>query len=132
MPRSILLVDDQPDLVEAMSELLRLDGREVRTASSGSEAIAQMQERRASVVLIDDDLPDISSSDLAFHLKALVHTLWPKLPCFMIAIRGDLMPAELDGWPGFDHLLTKPIDFDELSRLLSQCDEEHARRLAGL
>lgn len=119
MPRNILVVDDNTELREILKALLELDGHTVRAAKDAAEAIALMGEKLAGAFVIDDDLPDMSGSHLALHLKAMAETLNPKLRCIGVAVRGDLAPGEVTGIDGFDHLLFKPVAYKQLSELLS-------------
>lgn len=119
MSRNILVVDNNTELREILKTLLELDGHTVRAAKDAAEAISLMGERLAGAVVIDDDLPDMLGSHLASHLKAMAETLNPKLHCLAIAIRGDLVSGEVSSLDGFDHLLFKPVAYEQLSRLLT-------------
>lgn len=119
MPRNILVVDANSELREVLKTLLELDGHLVRVAKDGAEAIARMGERLAAFVVIAEDLPDISGSHLALHLKALAETLNPKHRCIAIAIRGDIYIDEATLLDGFDHLLYKPVAYEQISALLA-------------
>jgi hypothetical protein len=76
-----------------------------------------MGERISRFVVIDEDPPDISASNLAIHLRALAETLMPSLKCTTIAVRGDILRGE--SVDGFDHVLPKPVQVSSLSQLLA-------------
>jgi two-component system phosphate regulon response regulator OmpR len=118
MPHHILVVDDDTELREILKALLELDGHKVWAAKDAAEAILLMGERLASVFVIDDDLPDMSGSHLALHLKAMVETINPNLPCVGVAIRGDVAPGEVSAIDGFDYLLFKPAAYEQLAKVL--------------
>lgn len=120
MPRNILVIDSKPELREALKLLLELDGHTVRVAKDGAEALAHHRERVPSVVVIDDDPPDFSATNLALHLKALVVVHYPKSTLITIAIRGDLAPGEVERLDGFDHVLFKPVAYEQISAVLKQ------------
>lgn len=117
MPRNILVVDDDAQQSEILKTLLELDGHSVRVARNGGQAISLMRERLAAFLLIDDDLPDFAGSFLALHLKALAETMNPKLGCIAIAIRGDVIAGE--AIDGFDHVLCKPVAYEQIADLLA-------------
>lgn len=118
MPRNILVVDDNAELREILRALLELDGHSVRAAKDAAEAIGLMGEQLAGCVVIDEDLHDMSGSHLACHLKAMAETLSPKLNFVAIAIRGDLVFGDETTIDGFDHLLYKPVAYEQLTKLL--------------
>src|SRR5215472_3232972 len=53
LPRTILVIDDEPSVVRALTGLLRRDGYVVGTASNGQHALIQSQERHYDVILCD-------------------------------------------------------------------------------
>ncbi len=68
---SILVVDDDTDLLEVLQELFRDEGYEVRTASSGSAALESVREHGApDLVLLDVMMPDMDGEDVARALAA--------------------------------------------------------------
>jgi DNA-binding response OmpR family regulator len=117
MPRSVLLVGSDLEQSQLVSTLLHSDGFDVRVACTGSDAVALMGKRLSRFVLIDEDPPDISASNLAVHLKALAETVMPTLCCTTIALRGDILRGE--SIDGFDYALTKPVQIEVLSQLLA-------------
>lgn len=118
MPHNILVVDDDAELREILKALLELDGHTVWAAKDAAQAIRLMGERLANVFVIDDDLPDMSGLHLALHLKAMVETVNPRLSCVGVAIRGDIAPGEVSAIDGFDHLLYKPVAYEQLAKVL--------------
>src|SRR5437773_139400 len=60
-----MVVDDQADLAEMMAAMIKRDGHEVRTATSGPEAVAAVEERRPDLVLTDLGMPGMSGLDRA-------------------------------------------------------------------
>lgn len=113
--KRVLVVDDNIDAAQTLSQLLSLVGHEVEVAYSGSQAIDITQSFLPEVVFLDIGLPDISGYDVARSLRAL-----PEIPAFtMVALTGygqekdrqDALAA------GFDEHFTKPLDFNKLGLL---------------
>lgn len=117
MTVAILVVDDEPDVVELFSQRFR---REVRReqcalhfAGTGKEALDLLGadlDTDDTVVLIDIRLPDMSGHDLMAEVKRR----WPDLPAFMVTALGDDDNRRQAADAGADEFVTKPVDFDDL------------------
>ena len=115
-PLRILVVDDNEDSAESMAMFLSLTGHEVQTAHDGLQAVERAAEFQPAAVLLDIGLPNLNGYEAAQRIRAQ---------------RGkDIVLVALTGWgqeedrrrskqAGFDHHLTKPVELDELRRLLS-------------
>jgi diguanylate cyclase len=107
-PRSILVVDDERDALETLRLLLEGEGFEVRTASSGAEALQLMRERKPDLVILDVMMPAMTGYDVCRHLRRDPTT--SDVPC--IAYSGYQV-----GHPNadlYDLVLLKPVEFDQL------------------
>ena len=112
----ILVIDDNEDAAEMCATFLELAGQDVRRAYNGRSALALAEAFRPRVALLDIGLPDISGYEVA---RSLRRAPWAT-NLLLVAVTGwgqdqDKQRA-LDA--GFDHHLTKPIEPDELERLL--------------
>ncbi|QQE78453.1 response regulator transcription factor [Alicyclobacillus sp. SO9] len=67
---TILIADDEPKIVDVISEYLRRDGFQVLTAASGEEALALFRRNAPSLVVLDLMLPDISGEDVCAILRS--------------------------------------------------------------
>jgi PAS domain S-box-containing protein len=115
--RRILVVDDNQDSAISLSMLLRLLGNEVQTAYDGLEAVAAATEFKPDVVLMDIGLPKMNGYEVARRIRG--------------KLGGGVMLVALTGWgqdrdrrrsqqSGFDHHLTKPVEFAVLQALLAE------------
>ncbi len=115
-PKRVLVVDDNFDTAETMSLALELFGCETRMAHTATAALELAAEFTPDVALLDIGLPDYNGYELARRLRALPSGLSTTL----IAATGWGQDKDrtlaLDA--GFDHHLTKPIDFEQLRLLL--------------
>lgn len=104
----VLLVDDNEDILEIVSTLLRFEGYEVLTANDGPMALRIAPEFRPNVAILDIGLPAMDGYDLARHLREALGERTPKL----IAMTGYGQRA--DGQrahrAGFAAHLVKPVD----------------------
>jgi len=86
---TILVIDDEPSLVRALTGLLRRDGYHVDTASNGRHALAQLQERSYDVIVCDLHMPDLDGP--AFY--ALLTQQYPALRQRVIFLTGNTRGA---------------------------------------
>ncbi len=112
----ILLVEDNVDARDALRALLELDGYEVHAAADGTEGLDLARTKRPDVALIDIGLPGFDGYEVARRMKLL-----PTQPRFMVALTGYSEPEDRQRAKeaGFDAHLVKPVDPDDLSRLLT-------------
>ena len=123
MSVSIMVVDDEPDVVELFKRRFR---RELRRgdyamyfAESGEEALKQLTsgiQPEVMLILSDINMPGMSGFDLLSEAKAL----WPDLPVAMITAYGDDESRRRALEAGATDFLTKPVDFDELKSKISE------------
>ena len=115
--RRVLVVEDNQDIRESSCDLLSMAGFEVKGVSTGFEALEMAPAFGPNVVLLDVGLPGLSGYDVAKRLRNLPQFV----STVLIAITGyDTAEARaLSAAAGFDHHICKPVNFDELSTLLS-------------
>jgi len=106
--RRVLVVEDNEDGRRMMETMLKLEGHEVRTASTGESAVQSVAAWLPDVALIDIGLPDIDGHEVARRLRKLPLQSSPKL----IAVSGFGQQSDLNRAyeSGFDLHLTKPVD----------------------
>jgi len=125
----ILVVDDNEDSVDSLAMLLRMLGHDVKTASDGETALAAAEDYRPDVAILDIGLPKMTGYDLA---KQIREKPWAK----------DMVLVALTGWgqeqhrersveAGFNHHLTKPVEFDVLQQILAEADRSLSDRNRG-
>jgi signal transduction histidine kinase/DNA-binding response OmpR family regulator len=112
-----LVVDDNVDAAATLAMLLRLWGHEVLTVHDGKAALDAVLSFAPQVVLLDIGLPGLDGYEVARRLRELPETE----NAMLVAVSGygrdeDRQRAHE---AGFDHHLTKPVDFAALSAVLS-------------
>jgi DNA-binding response OmpR family regulator len=105
MGRHVLLIEDEPNIVEAIRFILTRDGWHVSTHSDGADAVAVVQRLRPDVLILDVMLPGQSGLDVLRQLRAL-----PDLA----ALRVMVLTAKGQGRDtaqsvGADVFMTKPF-----------------------
>ena len=113
----ILVVDDSAALGQTLATLLNLSGHVVETVLSGTDALARMAVFSPDVVLLDVGLPGMDGFSVAREIRARHQGG----PLRIIAISGYGHPEyqNMGKEAGFDAYLVKPIDHEELDRLLA-------------
>lgn len=115
-PRRVLLVEDNVDAAQMLSDLLELSGNEVTVAACGREALEALRRRRVDVVLCDLGIPDMSGYEVARAVRAD-----PSLrDTPLVAVTGYGQPEDRrrTAAAGFDDHLTKPVDLGALHAVL--------------
>jgi len=113
----ILVVDDNQDSADSISILLRTMGHEVHTAYDGLEAVGAAAEFQPDVVLLDIGLPNLNGYDAARRIRE--QQGGPERMLIALTGWGQEQDRNQSKEAGFDHHLTKPIDFDDLRALLA-------------
>lgn len=115
-PRRVVVVDDNPDIRETLEEVLKVWGHEVSTASDGTSGVREVLKARPEFALVDVGLPGMDGYEVARTLKR--ENLGNMR---LIAVTGYGQPSDkaLAAAAGFDAHLIKPINLEELDRLLS-------------
>lgn len=112
MASHILVVDDEQDLSQMMTELLIGAGFDARTADSGREALAQILADPPDLVLLDVDMPELDGFEVAAMLKS--DPVTATIPIIMVSAH-DGRAARLIGLEsGAEDYLAKPVDPAEL------------------
>lgn len=122
--RKVLLVDDDPDLVEMMSKVLEDDGRfEVRIAGNGFDAGMMVKEYRPDLIVLDVMLPDINGKEVCLRVRADNTLEDVRIICISGMIEDDKIQELRDA--GADEFLHKPFDIEELiDRMCGQLEIE--------
>lgn len=123
MSVSILVVDDEADIVELFRQRFRRELRRgdyvLHFAESGEDALRQLGDGvRPEVVLVlsDINMPGMDGLDLLEAIKQR----WPELPVMMITAYGDDQRRERADALGAIEFLSKPVDFDLLKQRLAE------------
>jgi signal transduction histidine kinase len=110
--RRILIVDDNHDSADAVALILQLDGHDVKTVYSGFDALDLVEEFKPHAVLLDIGMPQLNGYQVAQRLRMQE---WGK-NVLLIAQTGWGQEEDIRQCreAGFNHHVTKPIDFRKL------------------
>jgi CheY-like chemotaxis protein len=115
-PRRILVVDDNRDITETVSEVLQMIGHQTRTAHDGHAALAAAAEFTPDLVLLDLGLPEMSGHEVARKLRELPGGR--ELTIIALTGWGEHGDATRAREAGFDGHLVKPAGIDTLRELV--------------
>ena len=108
--QAVLIVDDDPDIVTALQDLLEHDGFLVATVSTGRDALTQVRTVNFAAVLLDIGLPDGDGLAILETIQAIA----PSLPVIVLtAFTSQDYRAKSLSRGAFSYL-TKPYNRDEL------------------
>ena len=113
----VLVVDDNLDLAQSLALLLEMSGHAVRTVHDGPSALEAALIERPEVVLLDIGLPGLDGFEVARRMRQQ-----PDLNgVLLIAMTGygHATDRQRSQEAGFDHHLVKPVDFDEVQKILT-------------
>lgn len=128
----ILLVDDNVAAAQTMAMLLGMNGHEVVVAEDGASALREYERMSPDIVLLDIGLPDMNGHEVAKRIRAMSGAAAPILVAVTGWEREDMHPGCGD-CTEFDFFLTKPVNFDDLEKILrGQKPEEGGVSAAAL
>jgi two-component system KDP operon response regulator KdpE len=106
---TVLVVDDEPQIVRALKTTLEATNYTVESAHTGEEALARAAARSPELVVLDLGLPDIDGTEVIRRLRA-----WSDVPVIVLSVRAD-QSDKIDALDaGADDYVTKPFDTNEL------------------
>lgn len=111
--RRVLVVDDDRDNAEVLSEVLMESGLEARTVYSGTQALVEADEREPDVVLLDLHLPDMLGWEVAKELRK-------RHPSIRIAVVSGLATPGAPEEKEVEAVFRKPVDAERLVAFVTQ------------
>jgi len=105
--KHILIVDDEPDLVELLSYNLKQAGYEVSVALNGRQALDRVSKELPDLVLLDVMLPGLSGTEVASRIRSNPATA--SVPIVMLTAKGDDVDQIVGLTVGADDYIAKPF-----------------------
>jgi DNA-binding response OmpR family regulator len=109
---AILIVDDQPALLESLAMVLESEGYEVLTAEDGHQALAILEEQPVDLILADIAMPNLNGYQLYQRVRA--DRRWVTVPFIFLTARAMDSDIRYGKELGVDDYLTKPIEPEDL------------------
>lgn len=118
LPASILIADDDPNIVLALRFLMEKEGFDVHVATNGEAALAAVAERRPDVVLLDAMMPRLNGFDVCAAIRANPATAATRV--VMLTAKGLAGERRRGLRAGADHYVTKPFSTQDVLRLVRE------------
>lgn len=118
MPGRVLLIEDEPNIIEAIRFILSRDGWRVDTHSDGQTAMAAIRLRQPDLVILDVMLPNRSGYDILHDLRADPEI--GEVPVLMLTARGQKKDRELAEKLGVSRFMTKPFSNGEMLSIVRE------------
>lgn len=113
----LLIVDDDADLVEALTDVLTIEGYRLRDAPNGAEGLCRLSERLPDLVLLDVNMAVLDGPGMALQMS-LHGQGWERIPILLMSAGVDL--SEIARHLGIPHFLAKPFSLAQLTELLTR------------
>ena len=104
---SVLIADDEPNILLSLQFLMKKTGYEVRTAKDGEEALAEIVRAAPDLVLLDVMMPKIDGFSICERIRA--NPEWNDVRIIMLTARGRDVEREKGLALGADDYITKPF-----------------------
>lgn len=109
MVENILIVDDEIHILSSMKELLELEGKKVKTAENGVEALEQIRENNFDLIISDAKMPKMNGQELLLKVRESDS----KTKFIILTGESEFSQKKLKEI-GADVVFYKPLDFDLL------------------
>ena len=107
--RTILVVDDEPDLLNAVRLYLEDEGYQVLTATNGEEALAKVRTRLPDLIVLDVMMPQMNGFEALGEIRRISN-----VPVIMLTVKGEESDKVRGLGLGADDYVTKPFSQREL------------------
>ena len=124
MGKRVLLIEDEPNIIEAISFILSRDGWTVHTHEDGETAMDKVRTQPPDLIILDVMLPGRSGFDILRDIREDVGS--KTLPVMMLTARGQAKDRELALRLGANHFMTKPFSNQDVCeyvrKLMAEAD----------
>jgi DNA-binding response OmpR family regulator len=112
MGRRVLLVEDEPNIIEAITFLLSREGWQVHSHSDGASAVKRVNDLEPDLIILDHMLPGKSGMDILTELRG--DPQLSSLPILMRTARGQMRDRAQAEAAGVSRFMTKPFSNTEV------------------
>jgi CheY-like chemotaxis protein len=116
----LLVVDDEPDHLEMTSQMLRLEGASVITATGATDALGALRAQRPDVMVLDIAMPGTDGYDLLNLLRREAGAAPEALPAIALTGFASVNDAARAHAAGFQRHLSKPFEPEKLRRHIAE------------
>jgi CheY-like chemotaxis protein len=121
-PKTVMIVEDEPDAAELFAEMMRVSGYRMLKASASVPAMRMITQLKPDVIILDIRMPDVSGLEILHFMQR--ETDVAKIP--VVGVSAKSMPSDLRN--GLDAgafiYLTKPADYADLKNAVERALKE--------
>lgn len=121
MAKKVLLIEDEPNIIEAIKFILSREGWEVMAHSDGASAVEAIERIAPDAIVLDVMLPNRSGFDILRDLRGRVAT--ENLPVLMLTAKGQSRDREMAESFGVTHFMTKPFSNQDVLACIRELTE---------
>jgi DNA-binding response OmpR family regulator len=122
-PTQILIVDDEPNILLSLQFLMKKAGYEVRTATDGEQALAEIARAKPDLVLLDVMMPKLDGFTVCQRIRTTPE--WHDVRIIMLTARGRDVEREKGLALGADDYITKPFSTkDAIDRVAAALNKD--------
>jgi DNA-binding response OmpR family regulator len=118
MAKSILVVEDEPNIVLSLQFLMKKAGFDVRVASDGEQALAAVKDRAPDLILLDVMIPKRDGYDVCQTIRS--NPAWSGIYIIMLTAKGREVDREKGIALGANDYVTKPFSTRDLTEKVKQ------------
>ena len=112
MPKKVLIVDDEPNIVLSVEFLMKREGYEVLTAADGQQALDMLEDVRPDLMILDVMMPRKNGFEVCEAVRS--HPQFGSLPILMLTAKGREAEMKKGLSLGADAYVTKPFSTHDL------------------
>ena len=112
MKKSVVIIEDEPFIIEALTFLLENEGLDVRSITDGANAIDFIIKSKPNLVILDIMLPNVSGMKILEDIRSMDEI--SNLPVLMLTAKGQKKDRRAAEEAGVSKFMTKPFDNQEL------------------
>ena len=112
MAKTVLLIEDEPNIIEAVQYILSRNGWRVKTHANGHDANAVIQSSLPDLIILDVMLPGKSGYDILREIRLTPESL--DIPVLILTARGQTKDRQMAEALGASRFMTKPFSNQEM------------------
>lgn len=117
MPKTILVIDDEPDIAQLLQVNFKQEGYTVETAEDGMQGLEKVAAMQPDLILVDEIMPQMTGLEVLRQLKQNHST--SRIPVVMLSAKGSQEDMDAGWRAGIDLYLTKPFALSELKDIVA-------------
>ncbi len=112
MKKRVIIVEDEPNIAESLSFILKRGGYDVQCVNDGNDAVYEVQNQHPDLVILDVMLPNRSGLEILRDIRASRPIA--STPVLMLSAKGQTKDREIAIETGADHYMVKPFSNSEV------------------